>query len=107
MDVGRRVRADRRNRGDAMAEVEVRYEVKAQRAWLTIDRPTVRNALGSETIHQLLAALERADADPDVRAIVLTGAGEKVFCAGGDLSSMAPPDGFLSGHEGRARYAQL
>ena len=90
-----------------MAEVEVRYEVKAQRAHLTIDRPTVRNALGADTILQLLAALERADADADVRAIVLTGAGDKVFCAGGDLSSMAPPDGFLSGHEGRARYAQL
>jgi enoyl-CoA hydratase/carnithine racemase len=90
-----------------MGEVEVRCEVAAQRAVLTIDRPQVRNALGADTIVELLAALERADADPEVRAIVLTGAGEKVFCAGGDLSSMAPPDGFLSGHEGRARYGQL
>lgn len=88
-------------------QAEVRYEVAAQRAVLTIDRPQVRNALGAETIEQLLAAVERADRDPEVRCIVVTGAGEKVFCAGGDLSSMAPPDGFLSGHEGRANYGKL
>jgi len=90
-----------------MAEVEVRYQVSQGRAVLTLDRPAVRNALGAEAIEQMLAALARAEADPEVRAIVVTGGGEKVFCAGGDLSSMAPPDGFLSGHEGRARYAEL
>lgn len=86
---------------------EVRYEVSEGRALITIDRPAVRNALGAETIVQMLELLRRADADAEVRAIVVTGGGEKVFCAGGDLSSMAPPEGFLSGHEGRGRYAEL
>ena len=86
---------------------EVRYEVTAGCAVLTLDRPAVRNALGAQTIAQLLAALKRADADPTVAVIVLTGAGDAVFCAGGDLSSMAAPDGFLAGHEGRARYGEL
>lgn len=88
-------------------DAEVRYQVAAQRAVITIDRPAVRNALGAQTIAELLAALERADRDPEVRALVITGGGEKVFCAGGDLSSMAPPDGFLSGHENRAGYGRL
>lgn len=55
-------------------------------ATLTLNRPARRNALSGGLIRALRAALAAADADPEVRAIVLTGAGEKAFCAGGDLA---------------------
>lgn len=52
---------------------------------LTINRPDKRNALNAEVIAGLAAGWRQAEADPDIRAIVLTGAGDKAFCAGADL----------------------
>jgi enoyl-CoA hydratase/carnithine racemase len=78
---------------------EVRYEVEKRAAWVTIDRPQARNALNRAVREGLLAAFTRAEADPDVHVVVLTGAGDRAFCAGGDLKEMAsagltvpPPD---------------
>ncbi|HUK69246.1 MAG TPA: enoyl-CoA hydratase-related protein [Streptosporangiaceae bacterium] len=67
----------------------VRYEVSGQVARITLDRPGSRNTLSAEVIDGLLAGFGRARADDEVRAIVLTGAGEKAFCAGGDLGDLA------------------
>ena len=85
---------------------EVRYERDEGLATLTIDREAARNALSPEVIVGLREGLEKAGADAKVRAIVLTGAGSRVFCAGGDLGGMSG-DGFLAGHEGRRAYGQL
>jgi len=52
---------------------------------LTLNRPGVRNALGPELVESLTAAVRGAGADPSVRAVVLTGAGD-AFCAGADLA---------------------
>lgn len=52
---------------------------------LTINRPERRNALNEEVCAGLAAGLDAAEADPAVRAIVITGSGEQAFCAGGDL----------------------
>jgi enoyl-CoA hydratase/carnithine racemase len=82
---------------------EVRYEQRGAAAWLTIDREERRNALAPGTIDLLLAHLDRAEADPAVRAVCLTGAGEKVFCAGADLAA-AGGEGTASGP---MRYARL
>jgi methylglutaconyl-CoA hydratase len=60
-------------------------------AILTLDRPERRNALGTELIDQLSAALTRAEADAAIRAVVLTGAGP-TFCAGMDLKEMSGQD---------------
>jgi enoyl-CoA hydratase len=57
-------------------------------AVLTLDRPEALNALSPEMLDDLEAALLQADADPGQRAIVLTGAGEKAFCAGADVGHM-------------------
>ena len=57
--------------------------------WLTIRREERRNALSPEVLAGLATALEKAGADRTVRAIVLTGAGSKAFCAGADLQSGA------------------
>ena len=53
---------------------------------LTLNRPDRRNALSSGLIQAIRARLAAAKDDPEVRAIVLTGAGERAFCAGGDLA---------------------
>jgi enoyl-CoA hydratase/carnithine racemase len=86
---------------------EVRYEVQGAQAHLTIDRPKARNALSPAVVRGLISGLERADADAAVRVVVLTGAGEKVFCAGGDLGQMAGDEGFLATHDGRRSYGKL
>lgn len=89
-----------------MDEREVRYEVQGDVAVLTIDRERARNALSKVAMVQLGEGLDRAEQDLGVRVVVLTGAGERVFCAGGDLSTMVG-DGFLDGHEGRRAYGLL
>ncbi|QSQ16504.1 enoyl-CoA hydratase/isomerase family protein [Myxococcus landrumensis] len=86
---------------------DVLYEVQGPQALLTINRPKARNALSPSVVKALMDGLERADADSAVRVVVLTGAGEKVFCAGGDLGQMTGDAGFLSTHEGRRSYGKL
>jgi enoyl-CoA hydratase len=56
---------------------------------LTINRPEAYNALNSELLAALGAAVRTAEADTSVRALVVTGAGEKAFCAGADLKELA------------------
>jgi len=60
----------------------IRWETADLVGIATIDRPERRNALNAELCAQLLARLE---AEPDLRAVVITGAGDKAFCAGADL----------------------
>lgn len=55
---------------------------------LTLDRPEKLNAITPEMAGQLAELLERAQRDEDVRALVLTGAGERAFCAGSDIRSL-------------------
>ena len=56
---------------------------------LTLSNPEERNALTSKMREELLAALAAAGADPDVRAVMLRGEGEKAFCTGGSIADMA------------------
>lgn len=55
---------------------------------ITLNRPEVRNALSPELISELLLALGLVKDDPDIRVVILRGAGDKAFCAGGDLARM-------------------
>lgn len=70
---------------------EVLLEKRGQAFWITINRPEKRNALHAGVIALMREGLRQAHADPEVRAIVLTGSGDKAFCAGGDLQ---PGKGF-------------
>ncbi len=88
-----------------MDEREVAYENQNATARLTIHREAARNALSPAVLDGLLKGLDEAEANASVRCVVLTGAGSKAFCAGGDLGGLA--DGFLAGHEGRRGYGQL
>ena len=60
------------------------YEKRGPGAWITLNRPEERNAISPELIRELYEALDEAAADPEARAVVLTGAGP-AFCAGADL----------------------
>jgi enoyl-CoA hydratase/carnithine racemase len=79
----------------------VRYEVTSGVAWLTIDRPEARNALSQAVREGLFAGVRRFNADDSAKVLVLTGAGDRAFCAGGDLKEMAdtaltvPPADFV------------
>ena len=57
-------------------------------AIITLNRPEARNALGKEIREGLHAAWERFESDPALRVAILTGTGDKAFCAGGDLKEM-------------------
>lgn len=77
----------------------VTYEVVDGVAWLTIDRPEARNALNAAAREGLLVGMRRFAADDGAHVLVLTGSGDRAFCAGGDLKEMAatslavpPPD---------------
>jgi enoyl-CoA hydratase/carnithine racemase len=85
---------------DAINEA-VRYEAEGPVRWITIDRPEARNALNKAVRQGLWAGFRRFAEDEDGRVLVLTGAGDKAFCAGGDLKEMAdtslqvPPRDFV------------
>lgn len=64
------------------------YEVADNVAVITFNRPRAANAMNPLVAREFRAVAEAADDDPEVRAVVLTGAG-KMFCAGGDLGSFA------------------
>lgn len=65
----------------------VQIEARGPVLWITIDRPEQRNALNDEVTHGIREALVEAPRDDRLRAVVLTGAGDRAFCAGGDLGS--------------------
>ena len=67
----------------------VRYEVTDGVAWLVINRPEARNALSKAVRDGLWDGVRAFNADDAARVLVLTGAGDKAFCAGGDLKEMA------------------
>ena len=74
----------------------VRKEIRDGKGTLTIDRPKVLNAIDWEAFFQLQAGLEELIADPAVRVIVLTGAGEKSFISGGDIGEELKMNGLTS-----------
>lgn len=69
----------------------VRLEKRGRAFWITINRPDKRNAINAAVIAGIRDGYAAAHADSEVRVIVLTGAGEAAFCAGGD---MQPGQGF-------------
>ncbi len=84
----------------------VTYEVSGRRATITIDDPERRNPMSVETMGGLLARTREAMDDPDVGVIVYTGAGDKAFCAGGDLSGSFVDDP-VGLHRSRGDMARL
>ncbi len=67
-----------------MGYTEIIYDVADRVATITLNRPERLNAFTGRMMHELIAAFDQADADDDVRVVVVTGAG-RGFCAGADL----------------------
>src|SRR5262245_8722586 len=67
-----------------MTYSDILYEKKNGIAWITINRPEVRNAFRTRTVAELTDAFVDARWDPSIGVVVLTGAGDKAFCSGGD-----------------------
>src|SRR5260370_21325759 len=79
-----------------MAYENILYEKRDGIAFITFNRPKVLNALNRRTIEELREALLDVRQDASVRAVILTGAGEKSFVAGADIGELAqqtPTDG--------------
>jgi crotonobetainyl-CoA hydratase len=73
-----------------MSVVEgVRLEFANSVAWVIIDRPHVLNAVDGPTTARLNEIWEQIEADASLRAVVITGAGERAFCVGADMSAAA------------------
>jgi enoyl-CoA hydratase len=67
----------------------VLYEKKNGIAYVTVNRPVVRNALNAQTVWDLKTAFEMAQNDEDVRVVILSGSGDKAFVAGADINELA------------------
>src|SRR5215471_499968 len=65
------------------------YQTADSITTITVNRPSVRNALNSATMRELKSAFEQADADTATRVIILTGSGDKAFVAGADINELA------------------
>ncbi|TXJ17397.1 MAG: enoyl-CoA hydratase/isomerase family protein [Afipia sp.] len=68
-----------------MSDASVLHDKRGHAFWITINRPDKRNALNASVIGGIVDGFRSAHEDNDVRVIVLTGAGDKAFCAGADL----------------------
>lgn len=77
---------------------QVLYEVADGVATVTLNRPEQRNALSGQMLTELVDAMKTAKADDEVRAVVLTGAGDKAFCAGADLGGFAADAPLVAKH---------
>jgi len=84
----------------------VDYVVSERRATITLNDPERRNPLSNAVMGELAEAMRRACQDPEARVIVLTGAGDRAFSAGGDLAS-GFVDAPLAGHAGRGALVDL
>ena len=90
-----------------MTEPTIRSEVIDGVALVTLDAPKRRNAFDLDMCAEVLAAVDALEADPEVGAIVVTGAGS-AFCAGADLSHLGSSqrEGLLAIYEGFLRFAR-
>jgi enoyl-CoA hydratase/carnithine racemase len=77
---------------------KVAYEVSGGVATVTLNDPEKRNVLSGQMLSELVAAMKLAQGDEAARAVVLTGAGDKVFCAGADLGDFASDASLVDKH---------
>lgn len=75
------------------------YEKRAPVAMATINRPKQLNALNHQTIGEIGEVLDAVAGDPEIRALVITGAGERAFCAGADISELEALNTAQEGYE--------
>jgi enoyl-CoA hydratase len=84
-----------------LALKNVLYEKKGDIAYVTVNRPKVLNALNKQTWMDLRTAFEAARDDSEVRGVILTGAGDKAFIAGADITELAKVTAFEAAQSSR------
>lgn len=92
---------------DAFPDAELVVKRHGNVEILRLNRPEARNALTPSLMGRLGTALAAAEADPDVRAVVLTGTGDRAFCAGMDLHAFARGEGVSTGSAGMQDFQRL
>ena len=85
----------------------VLYDVAGSVAVVTLNRPEQRNALGPQMLRDLFTAMGAAKQDSGVRTVLLTGAGDKAFCAGADLAGFAADATEVERHVERGLFVEL
>lgn len=70
-----------------MSEQPILWHIENNIGWITLNRPSVRNAINFEVMEKLSSLLNTAKLDDDVKVLIITGTGTKAFCSGGDLSA--------------------
>ena len=90
-----------------MSDETVRFQVTEGVATIMIDRAERRNAINPDVVRGIVDGIDRAEATDGVGVVVLTGAGDKAFCAGGDLGGMAAADGKVGEHFLRGEVGDL
>jgi enoyl-CoA hydratase len=85
----------------------VLVDAAGRRATITLNKPDQRNPLGGGMLRDLLAAFQWARDEAEIRVVVLTGAGDKAFCAGADLSSFDAEQTEVERHLGRHMFVEL
>ena len=86
-----------------MSEAHLLYKVEQNVGYFTINREPQRNAISAEVVNLFFKYLDEAEKDPNVSVILITGAGDRAFCSGADLSGS--PGG--EGQDGFGHYANL
>jgi enoyl-CoA hydratase len=89
-----------------LSDAEFLFRITDRVATATINRPEVRNAVNQPVVRGLAEALRRAEDDESVAAFVITGAGEKAFCAGADLTGIVG-GGAIEQHRARGEIGEL
>ena len=83
-------------------------EVKDRVGWITLNREGRRNAISPTMMNELLDVFRKYDEDPDVAVILLTGAGNKVFCSGADIGeSITAGTSLVERHEEQRKFVEL
>ena len=86
---------------------DLEFAVQDGIARLTINRPERRNAMSYEVMSGLRDGVSAAKSDDEIRVVVITGAGDRAFCAGADLTSIGVNEGAIAAHDGRGILADL
>jgi len=86
---------------------DINYAIGGPAAVITINRPHRYNAFRAQTVDELIAAFQTAWSDRRVQCVILTGAGEKAFCTGGDVKQRAETGDYGPSENGRFRIGDL
>jgi enoyl-CoA hydratase/carnithine racemase len=88
-------------------QAPVLYDKQGPLGWITLNRPEVLNAVNADLREHLPNAVAQAENDPEVRVIIIRGAGERAFSAGADVKEFRAPESVVEARQARVRRSWL